>query len=78
MSKRKMYKAVCSECGQEFEVPFEPNANMPIFCQECYSSKKKSMKESASIIVRVEGRKEKAKLVSENGITHYKSFCNMW
>lgn len=35
-----MYKAFCSECGKEFEVPFKPNPNMPIYCRECWEKKK--------------------------------------
>lgn len=37
---REMHKAVCSECGQECEVPFKPTEGKPVFCKECYRSKK--------------------------------------
>ncbi len=38
---REMHKATCSECGQECEVPFKPQEGKPVYCKECYYSKKK-------------------------------------
>ena len=38
---REMHKAVCSECGQECEVPFKPSEDKPVFCKECYMKKKR-------------------------------------
>ncbi|MBU1704689.1 MAG: DNA-directed RNA polymerase [Nanoarchaeota archaeon] len=38
---REMHKAVCSECGQECEVPFKPTEGKPVYCRECYRNKKK-------------------------------------
>ncbi len=29
MAEKEMHKAVCSECGQECEVPFKPDPNRP-------------------------------------------------
>ena len=37
---RKLYKATCSDCGQETEVPFKPTEGKPVFCKECYRKKK--------------------------------------
>jgi len=37
---RKMFKAVCSECGQECEIPFEPTEGRPIKCRECFRKNK--------------------------------------
>lgn len=37
---REMHKAVCSECGQECEVPFKPTPGKEVFCRECYRKKK--------------------------------------
>jgi CxxC-x17-CxxC domain-containing protein len=34
---RQMYPAVCAECGQETEVPFEPRDGRPVYCSECYT-----------------------------------------
>ena len=33
---RKMYKAVCSDCGKNCEVPFEPEEGKSVRCQDCY------------------------------------------
>jgi len=33
---RQMYKAICSDCGKECEVPFKPTEGRPVYCQECY------------------------------------------
>ncbi|MFH0951673.1 MAG: CxxC-x17-CxxC domain-containing protein [Patescibacteria group bacterium] len=31
----------CSQCGSEItELPFEPDGNRPIFCRNCYRSKR--------------------------------------
>jgi CxxC-x17-CxxC domain-containing protein len=29
------FKAICSNCGKEIYVPFEPEAGRPIYCKEC-------------------------------------------
>ncbi len=34
------YKAVCSECGEECEVPFQPKADKPVYCKKCWSNHK--------------------------------------
>jgi CxxC-x17-CxxC domain-containing protein len=34
---RQMYPAVCSECGKETQVPFEPRSGRPVYCRDCYS-----------------------------------------
>lgn len=33
------YKAICSECGQECEVPFKPTPGKPVYCFECFKEK---------------------------------------
>ncbi len=38
--ERKMYKATCSECGKETEVPFQPQEGRPVYCRDCYTKKK--------------------------------------
>jgi CxxC-x17-CxxC domain-containing protein len=38
---REMHKAVCSDCGQECEVPFKPADGKPVYCRDCYAKKKK-------------------------------------
>ena len=43
---REMHKAVCSDCGQECEVPFKPSNDpqgnpRPVYCKDCYKNHKK-------------------------------------
>ncbi|MCX8158066.1 MAG: DNA-directed RNA polymerase [Candidatus Diapherotrites archaeon] len=38
---RTLYKAKCSECGLDTEVPFEPDPSRPVYCRDCYSKRKK-------------------------------------
>lgn len=33
---RPMHKAVCSDCGKECEVPFQPTEGRPVYCDECF------------------------------------------
>lgn len=40
---REMHKAVCASCQKECEVPFKPAEGRPVYCRECYASKKGSM-----------------------------------
>ncbi len=35
-SPRQMYKATCSDCGKETEVPFKPSQGRPVYCRDCY------------------------------------------
>ncbi len=35
-SDRTMYKCTCADCKKETEVPFEPKADRPVYCKECY------------------------------------------
>jgi len=37
---RKMWKIVCSKCGKDAEVPFEPREGSDVFCKECYKKEK--------------------------------------
>jgi CxxC-x17-CxxC domain-containing protein len=34
--KRKLFDAVCSNCGTETKVPFKPIEGKDVFCQECF------------------------------------------
>jgi CxxC-x17-CxxC domain-containing protein len=31
---------ICSQCGQQTTVPFEPRGDRPVYCQNCYKPKK--------------------------------------
>lgn len=33
---REMFKAICSKCGKECEVPFRPTGNKPVYCSDCF------------------------------------------
>jgi len=35
-----MHKAVCDECHKSCEVPFRPSNDKPIYCSECFGSKR--------------------------------------
>ena len=30
------FSAVCSECGEECEIPFEPKEGRPVKCNDCF------------------------------------------
>ena len=34
--RRQLFPAVCSDCGKETSVPFEPSQGRPIYCSDCY------------------------------------------
>jgi len=38
--ERKMYKAVCSNCGNKCELPFKPTSDKPVFCSDCYKERR--------------------------------------
>lgn len=33
---RQMFKAICSNCGKECEVPFKPTGSKPVYCRDCF------------------------------------------
>ncbi len=37
---REMFKAVCSDCKKECDVPFKPSGDRPVYCKECFSKRK--------------------------------------
>ncbi len=40
--QRQMYPAVCSACGKETTVPFQPTGEKPVYCRDCYQPKARS------------------------------------
>ena len=36
---RQMYDAVCAECGQTCQVPFQPRDDRPVYCSECFKNR---------------------------------------
>jgi CxxC-x17-CxxC domain-containing protein len=37
---RQMYPAVCSACGKDTEVPFEPRTDKPVYCSACFAERR--------------------------------------
>ncbi len=37
---REMFPAVCAECGKATEVPFQPRTDRPVYCADCFASRK--------------------------------------
>ena len=35
---RQLYPAVCSNCGRETEVPFQPRTDKPVYCRDCFQA----------------------------------------
>lgn len=33
---RKKFKAVCVDCGEECDIPFEPTEGRPVKCDDCF------------------------------------------
>lgn len=33
---REMFKAVCSNCGKDCQVPFRPTGSKPVYCSDCF------------------------------------------
>jgi CxxC-x17-CxxC domain-containing protein len=36
--RREMYPAVCSSCGKDTRVPFQPRGDKPVYCSECFET----------------------------------------
>ena len=34
--EKRMYSAICTECGNKCEVPFRPTGGKPIYCSNCF------------------------------------------
>lgn len=34
--KRKLYDAVCADCGVDCQVPVQPNDEKPVYCDDCF------------------------------------------
>jgi len=37
--ERKLYPAVCAECGESTEVPFKPSGEKPVYCRQCFQKR---------------------------------------
>ena len=39
-SDRQMHDVVCAECNRPTQVPFKPSNDRPVYCRDCFSSKR--------------------------------------
>ncbi len=37
---RQMFDAVCSNCGREAQVPFQPRGDKPVYCSDCFAQQR--------------------------------------
>jgi CxxC-x17-CxxC domain-containing protein len=35
--ERQLFSAVCSSCGKEALVPFQPRGDRPVYCSDCFA-----------------------------------------
>jgi len=39
---REMFTAICSNCGKEARVPFQPRGDKPVYCSDCFEQRRPS------------------------------------
>jgi CxxC-x17-CxxC domain-containing protein len=39
-TEKTMYPAVCSNCGKDTQVPFQPTSGRPVLCRDCFQAAK--------------------------------------
>ncbi|HBY46293.1 MAG TPA: zinc-binding protein [Chloroflexi bacterium] len=37
---REMHDAVCDQCGKQTQVPFVPTSGKPVYCSDCFQSRR--------------------------------------
>ena len=37
---REMFSATCSSCGREAQVPFRPSGTKPVYCSDCFTTRR--------------------------------------
>jgi len=37
---REMFPAVCADCGQQTQVPFNPRGDRPVYCSDCFGRRR--------------------------------------
>ena len=45
-SPREMHPVVCTECGKNTTVPFQPRGDRPVYCSDCFSKQRTSTRPS--------------------------------
>jgi CxxC-x17-CxxC domain-containing protein len=38
--QREMHTAICASCGKEAQVPFIPSGDKPVYCSDCFQSRR--------------------------------------
>jgi len=38
--ERQMFPAVCSQCGKDTMVPFQPRDDRPVYCSDCFAAQR--------------------------------------
>jgi CxxC-x17-CxxC domain-containing protein len=38
---REMFPAVCAACGKTTTVPFKPSSDKPVYCRDCFQSRRR-------------------------------------
>ncbi len=39
--EREMFRATCSACGRDCEVPFQPRNDRPVYCRDCFQQQRR-------------------------------------
>ena len=47
---RPVHVAVCSDCGAECEVPFQPKGDRPVYCRKCWPAHRSQKKEPNKVV----------------------------
>ncbi len=50
--EKKLYQAQCATCGENIEVPFEPDGTRPTFCKDCLRDYQRAMAKARNEIER--------------------------
>lgn len=40
--EREMFQATCAQCGKDAMVPFQPREDKPVYCSDCFASRRPS------------------------------------
>jgi CspA family cold shock protein len=64
---KQMYPAVCSNCGAQTMVPFQPTSGRPILCRNCFQAKKPAREGAHAAPARGRGPRHSAPVVSMGG-----------
>lgn len=61
----EMHSAVCDNCGKSCEVPFRPTSGKPVYCSNCFESKRENSDSGSS---RNSGYERRSPERSDNGL----------